>query len=166
MFLHNVVGRKIYPTLLRPRRFVHYSFSIISSRPEGLPKSPRPRLFKPDWASNIRRQFFVLEKKHFYTWCPGLIVHALITISVPLVCSTTAETYYECGKLLHFVNHICFQCKSRSYVYPSRTPYLFNITVNNDIIVPRARAEEDLNMRELLRRAHLAGPVSLTCFDV
>ena len=37
MFLHNVLGRKIYPTLLRPRTFVHYSFSIISSRPAGLP---------------------------------------------------------------------------------------------------------------------------------
>jgi hypothetical protein len=56
MFLHNVLGRKIYPTLLR-RTFVHYSFSMISSRPEGLPKSPRPRLFKPEWAPNIRRQF-------------------------------------------------------------------------------------------------------------
>jgi hypothetical protein len=55
---------------------------------------------------------------------------------------------------------------SRSYVYPSRTPYLFNITVNKDIIVPRARAEEDLNVRDLLRRAHSAGPVSPTCFDV
>jgi hypothetical protein len=66
--------------LLRPRTFVHYSFSMISSRPEGLPKSPRPRLFKPEWASNIRRQFLVLEKKHFYTWCAGLIVHALLTI--------------------------------------------------------------------------------------
>ncbi len=80
MFLHNVLGRKIYPTLLRARTFVHYSFSMISSRPEGLPKSPRPRLFKPEWASNIRRQFFVLEKKHFYTWCAGLIVHALLTV--------------------------------------------------------------------------------------
>jgi hypothetical protein len=57
MFLHNVLGRKIYPTLLRPRTFVHYSFSMISSLPEGLPKSLRPRLFKPEWASNIRRQF-------------------------------------------------------------------------------------------------------------
>jgi hypothetical protein len=66
MFLHNVLGRKIYPTLLR-RTFVHYSFSMISSRPEGLPKSPRPRLFKPEWASNIRRQFFVLERKKTFT---------------------------------------------------------------------------------------------------
>jgi hypothetical protein len=46
--LHNVLGRKIYPTLLRPRTFIHKSFSMISSRPEGLPKSPRPRLFKPE----------------------------------------------------------------------------------------------------------------------
>jgi hypothetical protein len=63
MFLHNVLGRKIYPTLLRPRTFVHYSFSMISSRPEGLPKSPRPRLFKPEWAPNILQQSLVLEKK-------------------------------------------------------------------------------------------------------
>jgi hypothetical protein len=27
---------------------VHYSFSMISSQLEGLPKSPRPRLFKPE----------------------------------------------------------------------------------------------------------------------
>ncbi len=32
--------------------------------------------------------------------------------------------------------------------------------------VPRARAEEDLNASELLRRAYSAGPVSPTCFDV
>jgi len=83
MFLHNVLGLKIYPTLLRPRTFVHYSFSMISSRPEGLPKSPRPRLFKPDWASNVLWQSLILEKKkHFYTWCAGLIVHALLTIFV------------------------------------------------------------------------------------
>jgi hypothetical protein len=63
MSLHNVLGQKIYPTLLRPRTFVHYSVSMISPQPEGLPKSPRPRLFKPEWASNICRQFFVLEKK-------------------------------------------------------------------------------------------------------
>jgi hypothetical protein len=63
MFLHNVLGRKIYPTLLRPRSFIHNSFSIISSRPEGLPKSPRPRLFKPEWASNILQQSLILEKK-------------------------------------------------------------------------------------------------------
>jgi hypothetical protein len=37
MFLHNVLGRKIYPTLLRPRTFVHYSFSMISSRRARLP---------------------------------------------------------------------------------------------------------------------------------
>jgi len=63
MFLHNVLGRKIYPTLLRPRTFIHNSFPMISSRPEGLPKSPRPRLFKPEWASNILRQSFDFRKK-------------------------------------------------------------------------------------------------------
>ena len=67
MFLHNVLGRKIYPTLLRPRTFVHYSFSMISSRPEGLPKSPRPRLFKPECASNVRRQFYDFRKKNTFT---------------------------------------------------------------------------------------------------
>jgi hypothetical protein len=80
MFLHNVLGRKIYPTLLRPRTFIHNSFSMISSRPEGLPKSPRPRLFKPEWASNILRQSFDFRKKTLYTGCAGLIVHALLTI--------------------------------------------------------------------------------------
>ncbi len=44
-FFHNVLRRKIYPTLLRPRTIVHYSFSIISSRPAGLPESPRPRMY-------------------------------------------------------------------------------------------------------------------------
>ncbi len=63
MFLHNVLGRKIYPTLLRPPTFIHYSFSMISSRREGLPKSPRPRLFKPEWASNILWQSFDFRKK-------------------------------------------------------------------------------------------------------
>jgi hypothetical protein len=33
-------------------------------------------------------------------------------------------------------------------------------------IVPRAPEKEDLNARELLRRADSAGPVSPTCFDV
>jgi hypothetical protein len=80
MFLHNVLGRKIYPTLLRPRTFIHNSFSMISSQPEGLPKSPRPRLFKLEWASNILLQSFDFRKKHFYTWCAGLIVHALLTL--------------------------------------------------------------------------------------
>jgi hypothetical protein len=94
MFLHNVLGRKIYPTLLRPRTFVHYSFPKISSRPEGLPKSPRPRLFKPEWASNVRRQFYDFRKKHFYTWCAGLIVHALLTISSIKVVRCTARGGY------------------------------------------------------------------------
>jgi hypothetical protein len=78
MFLHNVLGRKIYPTLLRPRTFIHNSFSMISSRREGLPKSPRPRLFKPEWASNILRLSF--EIKTLYRGCAGLIVHALLTV--------------------------------------------------------------------------------------
>jgi hypothetical protein len=67
----NVLGRKIYPTLLRPRTFIHNSFSMISSQPEGLPKSPRPRLFKPEWASNILRQSFDFRKKHFTQGAPG-----------------------------------------------------------------------------------------------
>jgi hypothetical protein len=61
--LHNVLGRKIYPTLLRPRPFIHNSFSMISSRPEVLPKSPRPRLSKPESASNILLQSFDFRKK-------------------------------------------------------------------------------------------------------
>jgi hypothetical protein len=32
--------------------------------------------------------------------------------------------------------------------------------------VPRAPEKEDLNARELLRRADSAGPMSPTCFDV
>ncbi len=80
MFLHIVLGRKIYPTLLRPRTFIHNSFSLISSRPEGLPKSPRPRLFKPEWASNILQQPFDFRKKNtLHRWCAGLIVHGLLT---------------------------------------------------------------------------------------
>jgi hypothetical protein len=48
-------------------------------------------------------------------------------------------------------------------------------TINNNqainrlqylICVPRAPDEEDLNARELLRHADLAGPVSPSCFDV
>jgi hypothetical protein len=53
---------------------------MISSRPEGLPKSPKPRLFKAESASNILRQFNILEKKHFTQGCAGLIVHALLTL--------------------------------------------------------------------------------------
>ena len=34
------------------------------------------------------------------------------------------------------------------------------------ITVPRAPEKEDLDARELLRRADSAGPVSPTCFDV
>ena len=34
MFLHNVLGRKIYPTLLRPPTFVHYSFSMTGRTAE------------------------------------------------------------------------------------------------------------------------------------
>jgi hypothetical protein len=38
---------------------------MISSRPEGLPKSPRPRLFKPEWASNVLLAVLTsLEKKN------------------------------------------------------------------------------------------------------
>jgi hypothetical protein len=42
------------------------------------------------------------------------------------------------------------------------------IPLNNIImpLVPRAPEKEDLNARELLRRANSAGPVSPTCFDV
>jgi hypothetical protein len=55
-------------------------FSMISSQPEGLPKTLRPRLFKPELASHILRQFLHLRKKTLYTGCAGLIVHALLTI--------------------------------------------------------------------------------------
>jgi hypothetical protein len=67
MFLRNVLGRKIYPTLLKPRTLIHNSFSMISSRPEGLPKSPRPRLSKPEWASITLQQSFDFRKKNTFT---------------------------------------------------------------------------------------------------
>ncbi len=42
-------------------------FSMISSWPEGQPKLPRPRLFKPEWASNILQQSFDFRKKNTFT---------------------------------------------------------------------------------------------------
>jgi hypothetical protein len=61
-------------------------FSILSSRPEGLPKSPKPRLSKAKSASNIwphvEQLFHISEKKHFTEGCAGLIVHALLTVYV------------------------------------------------------------------------------------
>jgi hypothetical protein len=80
MFSHNVLAQKIYPTLLRPRMFIHNSFSMISSQPEGLPKTPRPRLFKPESPQIYFDSFYILEKKTLYTGCAGLIVHALLTV--------------------------------------------------------------------------------------
>ena len=82
VFSYNVLCRKIYPTLLGPRTYVHYRFSIISAWPAGLPNrwdhgsssQNRPRLS----VSNL----WLLEKKHFYTWCAGLKVHALLTIYI------------------------------------------------------------------------------------
>jgi hypothetical protein len=119
MFLHNVLSRKIYPTLLRPRTFVHYSFSMISFRPEGLPP-PRPRLFKPEWASDIRRQFFVLEKKHFYTWCAGLIVHALLTVYTPTQNPPFAHSLVPSSNR----KHPSFPCSIHTHAYSNFTPIL------------------------------------------
>ncbi len=90
VFSYNILRRKIYPTLLRPRTFVHYSVSMISSRPARLPNrrdhgslsQNRPRLS----VSSL----WLYKKKHFYTWCAGLIVHSLLTRYIPswLVFST------------------------------------------------------------------------------
>ena len=80
VFSYNVLRRKIYPTLPRPRTYVHYRFSIISARPAGLPNrrdhgslsQNRPRLSV--------NSLWLYKKKHFYTWCAGHIVHALLTL--------------------------------------------------------------------------------------
>ncbi len=80
MFLHNVLRRQIYPTLLRPRTFVHYSFSIISSRPAGLPNCRDHGSLSQNRPRMSISSLMTLQKKHFYTWCAGLIVHALLTI--------------------------------------------------------------------------------------
>ncbi len=41
-------------------------------RDHGSLSRNRPRI--------VRQQFISLKKKHFYTWCAGLLVHALLTI--------------------------------------------------------------------------------------
>ena len=41
-----------------------------------------------------------------------------------------------------------------------------SLVLREFITVPRAPEKEDLDARELLRRADSAGPVSPTCFDV
>ncbi len=57
---------------------------MISSWPERLPNSPKPRLFKAKSASNLRPHIdpmiHVLEKNYFTQGCAGLIVHALLTV--------------------------------------------------------------------------------------
>ena len=82
VFSYNVLRRKIYPTLPEPRTYVHYRFSIISAQPAGLPNRRdhgslsrnRPRLSV--------NSLYLLKKKHFYSWCAGLLVHALLTIYI------------------------------------------------------------------------------------
>ncbi len=79
VFSHNVLRRKIYPTLLRPRTLVHYSFSILSSRPAGLPNRRDHGSLSQNRPRMSVSSFWLYKKKHFYTWCAGLIVHALLT---------------------------------------------------------------------------------------
>jgi hypothetical protein len=47
-----------------------------------------------------------------------------------------------------------------------QTGSIFFLTTSTSGLVSREVDEEDLNARELLRRAYSAGPVSPTCFDV
>ncbi len=75
---------------------------MISSRPEGLPKSPKPRLSKAESASNIRPHIestvHVLErKKHFTQGCAGLIVHALLTIYMCMLGTTLITFFLQTG---------------------------------------------------------------------
>ncbi len=77
VFSYNVLRRKIYPTLPEPRTYVHYRFStgkVPNRRDHGSLSRNRPRI--------VRQHFISFEKKHFYTWCAGLLVHALLTVYV------------------------------------------------------------------------------------
>ncbi len=65
--------RKIYPTLLRPRTFVHYSFSIIFSQPAGLPNhrdhgslsQNRPRLSVSSfWLYKKKKLLHMVRRAH------------------------------------------------------------------------------------------------------
>jgi hypothetical protein len=79
VFSYNVLCRKIYPTLPEPRTYVHYRFSIISARPARCRIAETTAL-----QAGIGPELFInslyLLKKHFYIWCAGLKVHALLTV--------------------------------------------------------------------------------------
>jgi hypothetical protein len=62
--------------------------------------------------------------------------------------------------------HIYIFILQRQAICVFHTTLVFEKTCFLNIIVPRAPEKEDLDARELLRRADSAGPVSPTCFDV
>ncbi len=80
VFSYNVLRQKIYPTLPRPRMYVHYRLSIISARPAGLPNPRDHGSLSQNRPRMSVNSLWLYKKKHFYTWCAGLIVHALLTV--------------------------------------------------------------------------------------
>ncbi len=97
MFFHIMfcVEKFIQHCLGLVRTYVHYRFSIISTRPAGLPN-------RRDHGSLSRNRprlsvaVYVFRKKHFYTWCAGLIVHVLLTVYSKHPANRINSTAQEC----------------------------------------------------------------------